>query len=501
MELFQQLGLGFLDILTVKSLLAISLGVVTGITVGALPGLSATMSIAVLTPLTFLLAPQIGIALLLGVYVGGIYGGSITAILLRTPGTPSSIATTFDGYPLAQQGNAGKALYLALVASVIGGLISAAVLIVLAPQIARFALKFGPVEYFGLTIFGISIIASVSGENLLKGLIAGIIGILLSTVGMDQVTGVARFTFGTTALLSGFNLIPVLIGIFAVSEILYLIKEKRETVLLEEGGKIDRLSLSWREFKEQFWNIIRSSFIGTFVGIVPGTGGGIAAFLAYDVAKRQSRHPERFGTGSLEGVASAEASNNATTGGALVPMLTLGIPGDPSTAVLISAFMIQGMQPGPLLLQTDSRTVFSLFAGLVIANILLFGFGLIGIRAFSKVVHIPIRILAPSVLVLCFVGSYSIANSLLDVAIMLGMGVVGYLMRKYGFPGAPLVIGLILGPVNEAALRRALSASRGNWLTFLENPIFLVFFALTIISFLLPVIRENLKRTGNRVRG
>ena len=493
MMLLQQLIGGFADILTVYSILAISIGVVTGITVGALPGLSATMSIAVLTPMTFLMSPQIGIAMLLGVYVGGIYGGSITAILLRTPGTPSSIATTFDGYPLSQQGYAGKALYLALVASIIGGLISAIVLIVLAPQIARVALRFGPVEFFGLTLFGISIIASVSGDNLIKGLVAGILGFLLSTVGMDGVTGVPRFTFGYTPLLSGFNLIPVLIGVFAVSEILYLIRQRQTSVAAE--GKVEKLALSLAEFKGQLRNIGRSSLLGTFVGIVPGTGGGIASFMAYDLAKRRSKNPELFGKGSLEGVASAEAANNATTGGALVPMLTLGIPGDPSTAVLMSAFMIQGLQPGPLLLQNEPRTIFSLFAGLLLANVLMFGFGMIGIRAFSKVVRIPIRILAPTVLVLCFVGSYAIANSILDVAVMLLMGGLGYLMRKFGFPGAPLVIGLILGPINEAALRRALSASRGNWMVFFENPIFLIFLALTIMSFVLPLVRKKLKPT------
>lgn len=492
MALLQQLLTGFGDILNFYSLLAITLGVVTGITVGALPGLTATMSIAVLTPATFLLPPEIGIALLLGVFVGGIYGGSITAILLRTPGTPAAIATSFDGYPLAQQGNAGKALHLALYASVIGGLISAAILVVLAPQIARIAVRFGPAEFFGLTLFGISIIASVSGDSLLKGLVAGIFGILFSTVGMDSITGVRRFTFGSTALLSGFNLIPVLIGVFAVSEMLELVEKRRESVVDKTVGAIKSGALTLREFKANLVNIVRSSFIGTFVGIVPGTGGGIAAFMAYDIAKRRSKKPKEFGKGSLEGVASAEASNNATTGGALVPLLTLGIPGCPTTAVLLSAFMIQGLQPGPLLLQTDARTVFALFAGLIIANVLLLGFGMIGIRAFSKVVRIPIRVLVPTVLVLCFVGAYSIANSMLDVGVMLVMGALGFLMRKFGFPGAPLVIGLILGPINEAALRRALSASRGDWMVFFGNPIFLAFLGLTILSFLLPLIRRRL---------
>ncbi|SDP79882.1 tripartite tricarboxylate transporter permease [Desulforhopalus singaporensis] len=491
MEILSQLLSGFAEIFNVASILAISAGVLAGITVGALPGLTATMTIAILTPVTFSLAPDIGIALLLGVFVGGIYGGSITAILINTPGTPASIATTFDGYPMTKMGKAGQALYMALFSSVGGGLISGVVLICIAPQLAKIALQFGPPEYFGLTVFGISIISSVSGQMLIKGLIAGVIGILLSTVGMDGITGVPRFTFGSTAMLSGFNLIPILIGVFAVSEVFYQIINP---VLKKDDfeGKISGVYIKLKEMKQYLFTIIRSGLIGTFIGVVPGTGGGIAAFVSYAEAKRASKNPESYGKGDADGVAAAESANNATTGGALVPMLTLGIPGDPVTAVLIGAFMIQGLQPGPLLFQENASTVYALFAGLLLANIILFILGVIGLRYFAKVANIPQQVLGPIVLLLCFVGSYAVANSMVDVAAMLVMGIIGFFMKQYGFPGAPLVIGMILGPMVEKALRQSLTLSNGEWSIFIYSPICAAFLALTIcVSIVLPIYRAR----------
>ncbi|MBW1695714.1 MAG: tripartite tricarboxylate transporter permease [Deltaproteobacteria bacterium] len=493
MQLLNQLTTGFVDIFHVANLSAITLGVLVGITVGALPGLTATMSVAIITPVTFSLPPEIGIALLLGVFVGGIYGGSISAILLRTPGTPAAIATVFDGYPMTQQGRAGEALYMALFASVSGGIISAIILITIAPQLAKIALKFGPAEYFGLTVFGISIIASVSGGRVVKGLIPGVIGILLSTVGMDAFTGVPRFTFGSTEMLAGLNLIPVLIGVFATSEVFYQVQRADEKQMAFKG-EIKKIYIGIRKMRSYALTIIRSGLIGTFIGIVPGTGGGIAAFISYSEAKRTSKKPEKFGTGILEGVAAAESANNATTGGALVPMLTLGIPGDPVTAVLIGAFMIQGLQPGPLLFQQFGRTVFALFAGLLISNVILFILGMIGLRLFTKVANLPVQVLAPIILLLCFVGSYSVANSMVDVGAMLVMGVIGYFMRKYEFPGAPLVIGMILGPMVEKSLRQALTSSYGSWMIFLKSPICVVFLCLTLSSILLPIVRQRKRR-------
>jgi len=315
-----------------------------------------------------------------------------------------------------------------------------------------------------------------------------------------MITGVPRFTFGRTDMLAGFQLIPVLIGVFAVSEVLVQTKN-----ITRRGGSfrgsIDKLYIRWRTMRRHLWTILRSALLGTFVGIVPGTGGGIASFIAYAEAKRIAKRPEEFGQGSLDGVAAAEASNNATTGGALVPMLTLGIPGDPSTAVLIGAFMIQGLQPGPLLFQQHGRTVFALFAGLLIANILLFGVGFLGLRFFARIANVPVYILSPTVILLCVVGSYAVANSMLDVVVMFVMGLVGYLMRKYAFPGGPLVIGFILGPMVEKALRQSLTQSKGSWMIFLESPICVVFLVLTLVSVLFPFIRQEIARrrdTGSR---
>jgi len=497
MPFLDQLATGFVDILHLPNLLSISIGVLVGITIGALPGLTATMAVAIMTPITFSLAPDIGIVLLLGVFVGGIYGGSIPAILCRTPGTPSAIATLFDGFPMTEKGEAGRALYIALFSSVCGGLISAVVLITVAPQLAKIALKFGPAEYFGLTVFGISIISSVSGDRMVKGLITGVIGILLSIVGMDWVTGVPRFTFGSIEMLAGFNLVPVLIGVFAASQVFHQALQGAE-VQVRCKAQINQIYIGFREMKSYMTTIIRSGLIGTFIGIVPGTGGPIAAFIAYSEAKRFSKQPEKFGTGCAEGVAAAESANNATTGGTLVPMLTLGIPGDAVTAVLVGAFMIQGLQPGPLLFAQHGRTVFALFAGLFIANIILFIFGLLGLRFFAKVADVPGRIQAPIILLLCFVGSYAVANSMVDVAAMLVMGLVGYFMRQYQFPGAPMVIGLILGPVVEKSLRQSLTTSHGSFMIFLESPICMVFLTLTLVSIAWPLIKHIKK---NRTKG
>jgi putative tricarboxylic transport membrane protein len=494
MPFVESLALGFVDIFHLSNILAIAIGVLVGISVGALPGLTATMAVAIMTPITFSLSPDIGINLLLGVFVGGIFGGSIPAILLRTPGTPSAIATLLDGYPMTQKGQAGQALYMALFASVCGGIISALVLMTVAPQLAKVALKFGPAEYFGLTIFGISIISSVAGKRMVKGLITGVLGILLSIVGMDWVTGVPRFTFGSTDMLGGFSLIPVLIGVFAASEVFHQVHQSFVKGAKKARPQINKTYIRLREMKQYFVTIIRSGFIGTFIGIVPGTGGPIAAFLAYSEGKRFSKHPEEFGKGAPEGVAAAESANNATTGGTLVPMLTLGIPGDAVTAVLVGAFMIQGLQPGPLLFVQHGRTVFALFAGLFVANIILYIVGVLGLRYFAKAANVPSRIQAPIILLLCFVGSYTVANSMVDVGVMLAMGVVGYFMRKYQFPGAPMVIGLILGPIVEKSLRQALTTSHGDWMIFLRSPICAIFLFLTCVSILWPIVKARRER-------
>jgi putative tricarboxylic transport membrane protein len=328
---------------------------------------------------------------------------------------------------------------------------------------------------------------------MIKGLLSGLVGILLALVGMDTLTSVSRFTFGTTALLSGFNLIPVLIGVFAVSEVLYQVRHAcpQGSTQAQPSMNLARTYIPIKEVLKFSSTLIRSSLIGTFVGIVPGTGGGIAAFIAYDVTKRVSKNPEALGKGSMEGVAAPESANNAVTGGALVPLLTLGIPGDAVTAVLISAFMIQGLQPGPLLFQNNPRTVYALLAGLFLANIAMYVIGVFCVKIYAQVLRIPILMLCPIILLLCFVGSYAVAGSLLDMCITMVMGIVGYYFRLYGFPSGPLVIGLILGPMVEKSLRQALTASQGDWAILISSPIAIAFFLLTAISLFLPFIMRK----------
>ncbi len=479
---------GFATIVNVYSLLSITIGVMLGVFIGCLPGLSGTMAVAIITPLTFTMSPQIGITLLLGVFVGAIYGGSISAILIGTPGTPGSIVTVFDGYAMAKKGNAGKALYTALLFSVFGGIVSALFLISIAPPLSKIALQFGPREYFGLVLFGISIIASLCGKNPLKGLIVGLLGITFALIGLDLTSGVSRFTIGIFDLNAGLNLMSVLIGYFAVSEVLMMASQMvktRKTVNVE-----DKTFYGLKEYKGHWWCAIKSSVIGVVIGIIPGAGAAIASFVSYDAAKKSSKNSKDFGSGCIEGIIASEAANNATTGGALIPMMTLGIPGDPVTAVLIGSFMIQGLQPGPLLFQYNSEVVYSLLAGFLIANIILYFIGLLGIKLFSKISVVPSSIIAPCVMVLCMVGTYAVRNNMMDVIIMLIMGVIGFILKKHEFPAGPFVIGFILGPILEKSLRQALTASRGDWSTFFGSPVCVGFMLLTLFTYLNPVIKK-----------
>lgn len=454
-------------------------GATGGIIVGAIPGLTAPMAVALLTPLTFTMSPDVGILMLLGIFCGCIYGGSITAILIQTPGTASAVATIFDGYPMTLKGQAGKAMGIALFSSGAGGIISALILMFLAPQLAKVALKFGPPEYFGITFFGLSIISSVSGKSLLKGLIAATIGLLIATIGIDPISGVARYTFGQSALMSGLHLIPVIIGIFAASEVLFMTEEAFSKISIKIQDLTDVLP-TIKEIKYLAKTIVKSSLIGTFIGSIPGTGAAIAAFVSYSEAKRSSKHPEKFGTGIIEGVAAPEAANNAVTGGALVPLLTFGIPGDTTTAVLLGAFMLQGLTPGPQLFIKHGDVIFALFAGLILINIFIIIIGSLNLSLFARIAMVPKRFLAPIVMVFCFVGSYTIRNSMLDVVIMLILGVLGFFMRKYKFPGGPLIIAFILAPIIEESIRQSLILSRGSWLIFLTRPICIVFIILSI---------------------
>jgi len=482
------IGLDFITVFQPQVFLLISIGVMGGILIGALPGLTATMSVALLIPMTFGMPPVLGLSMLMGIYVGGIYGGSIAAILIRTPGTPSSAATVLDGYPLAQKGQAGKALGMATIASFIGGIFSAIVLILLAPQLAKIALEFGPPEYFAMALFGLTIISSVSG-NALKGLIAGTVGMLLSTIGADPISGANRFTFDSMNLTSGIAFIPALIGLFAISEAMLQIEKMKKEVV--DTQKVSGLFPSLQEFKMCARTFLRGSILGTFIGIVPGTGAGIASWVTYNETKRASKTPEKFGTGHIEGIAATESANNAVTGGALVPLLTLGIPGDTVTAVLLGGLMIQGLAPGPMLFSKHPDVIAGLFAAIIVANFCMLIYGLIGVKLFAKVLNIPKKVLIPTIVILCFVGTYSINMSVFDLGVMLVFGVIGYFMQKYDFSPAAMCIALILGPIAEQNFRLGLIMSDGSPSIFFTSPISAVLIVLAVLSMLLPVIKKK----------
>lgn len=478
------------NVLAPMSLLWMNIGLAAGIIIGALPGLTGTMGIALLLPLTYGMSSIHGMMLLLGVYCGGIYGGSITAILINTPGTPASAATSLDGYPMAQQGHAKRALHDALAASMIGGLISCIILLTCAPMVAKFALNFGAREYFALSLFGLTIIASVGGKSVLKGLLMGFAGLLLGCVGIDSLEGVSRFTFGNNYLTGGFNIIPVLIGLFAITEIMTKSRDINKavgtTVAVEEE------KVSFADVLRYKIVLLKSSVIGAFIGAVPGTGAAIASFLAYNEAHRTSKHPEEYGMGSEEGLVACESSNNAVTGATMIPLLTLGIPGDTNTAVLLGALTMQGIQPGPMLFTKQANWVYSIMIGMVLVNLFMYLQGRLFVKGFSNITKISTKIMVPCLVVLCVIGAYAIKYNTFNAAAMVVIGVIGYLLKKLDFPLTPMVIGLVLGNLCESNMRRALLLSRGNWLTFFQSPIACVFLALAVFMLFFPMIRDAL---------
>ncbi|MBS4192336.1 tripartite tricarboxylate transporter permease [Bacillus sp. FJAT-49705] len=472
---------GFRAILSIDVIFIIFAGVLLGIVVGSLPGLTATMTIALLLPFSFGLSPVSSIALMVSVFIGGMYGGSVTAILLSIPGTPAAAATVLDGYPLRKQGKIGKAISTATIASFSGGIVSVTCLIFFSPILADFALKFSAAEFFALAVFGLSIIASVSGNSPIKGLIAACLGLLIAMVGMDPLTAYPRFTFGTTQLMGGFSLIPALIGLFGVAEILGSIVEKNN---IEEKIKVklDNTIITLREGKGLIGTILRSSFIGTFIGAIPGAGADIAAFVSYNEAKRWSKNKDEFGKGNLKGVAAPEAGNNGVTGGTMIPLLTLGIPGDAAAAVLLGAFLIHGLQPGPKLFMDNGELVYGIFAAMIVANIFMLVLGLSTIKVFAKVLQTDTKILMPIILVLTTVGAFAINNSMFDVYVMLGFGVLGYFMRKMDIPTSPIVLAIILGPMAEENFRRAAMLNEKSLSFLYDRPITVIFLLLAIIT-------------------
>ena len=491
-----------INIFTPKVFFLIALGVGSGIIVGALPGLTATMAIALLVPFTFTMNPIHGLVLLGGIYCGAIYGGSFSAILINTPGTPSAIATTFDGYPMAKKGDSYKAIVTATISSVIGGLIGVCFLIFLSPPLSKASLKFGPPEFFWLTVFGLTIIATLASKSILKGLIGGAFGLLVSTIGIAPIGGNVRFTFGTVSLQGGIGLIPALIGIFCIPEVINMVelKDTHYNVLPYRKQKKVVMNVVLKLLKKPIL-MIRSAIIGTIVGIIPGAGGNIAAMVSYNEAIRASKYPEKFGRGIPEGVAAAEASNNAEVSGSLIPLLTLGIPGAPPAAVLLGALLLQGMRPGAELFTVHGHITYTFIISLILANLLILPMGIYSGKFVSKLItNIPVAFLAPFVIFLSVIGSYSINRNLFDVYVMIFFGLVGYIGRKVGFGPGPVVLGLILGKICEEGLVQSILMGRaaGSLFTiFFTRPVSIILIFLTIISAGWPVIR---KFTGGKRR-
>ncbi|MBP3737176.1 MAG: tripartite tricarboxylate transporter permease [Lachnospiraceae bacterium] len=474
------------DLFTWQNILFMNLGLFAGIIIGALPGLTATLGVALLMPMTFGMKMVPGIVLLLGVYCGGIYGGSITAILIKTPGTPASAATALDGYPLAQQGRSGYALDAALKASTFGGIFSAFVLIFVAPQVARFALTFSAVEYFALSLFGLTIISSISGKNQVKGLISGMLGLLVSCIGIDPINGTSRFVF-RTELLAGIDVIPAMIGLFAITEII-----NKSRSVFRDAGVMQAFSskgIPAGEFWSKIGNLIRSSAIGTFIGAVPGTGATTASFLAYNEAKRVSKSKETFGTGNIDGLMASEAANNGVTGATLIPLLTLGIPGDTVTAILLGAFMMQGVTPGPLLIKNNPETIYTIMCSLLVVNIFMLLQGKFFVRIFANVTRIPVALLIPLLVNLCMLGSYAGNNSVFDVKLSIIFGIIGYILILLDVPLTPMVIAMVLGDICENNLRRGVAMASGSYMIFYKRPISLVLIIISAISLLYPMMR------------
>jgi putative tricarboxylic transport membrane protein len=479
-----------------ENLMVVGIGVAVGTVIGAIPGMTTPMGVALALPFTFSLPPVTGILLLLGVYKGGLYGGSLTAILIKTPGTPAASCTVLDGYPLSQNGQARKALDIALYSSCVADLISNLSLILLAGVLASFAMRFGPPEFFTLIVFSLTIIAGVSGPSLAKGILSACLGLMLATVGLDLVYGTERFIFGNYQLMAGLNFIPVLIGLFALPEIISRATRRPRP----PGARKQDLGTgaSLADFKRVLKSVVRGSVFGVILGAIPGIGGAPAAFLSYSEARRNSKTPQNFGRGEIEGVAAAEAGNNGVAGATMIPLLALGVPGDVITAVILGAFMIHGLTPGPLLFEQNLPMIYALFMGILLSSLYLLVVGKVAIRFFSRVATVPNRILYPVVFVLCVYGAYAVNNNMFDILVMLVMGLVGFAMMQMQIPVAPFLIAYVLGPLLEDNFRQSLLIGDGDSMIFFRNLICITFWCLTALSiFVLIRSRIQASRSGH----
>jgi putative tricarboxylic transport membrane protein len=494
MDLLHNLALGFGVALQPVNLLYCFMGVFIGTLVGVLPGIGPVAAMSLLLPVTFNAAPEAGIIMLAGIYYGSMYGGSTTAILVNMPGEAASVVTCLDGYQMARRGRAGAALGIAAVGSFLAGTFAVIALMLVAPALARFAVKFGPAEYFSLMVLGLSVLAYLSHGSLLKALIMACFGLVLGLIGLDAITGMPRLTFDRMELVDGIGLVPIVMGLFGVAEILSNLEQKLTREII--AAPIGTLLPSREEWKESAAPLARGSVLGFLLGILPGGGAVISSFISYAIEKRISKHPETFGKGAIAGVAGPEAANNAAAGGGFIPLMTLGIPPNVVMALLLGAFIVHGLQPGPLLMVQNPNVFWGIVASMYIGNAMLLVLNLPLVGLWVQVLKAPYKILFPLILLFCIVGVYSLSNAIFDIYLMIGFGVLGYLMRKFGYEPAPLVLAFVLGPMMENNLRKSLILSDGNFSIFVERPISvtcLVIAALVLISPLLPMMRGKRK--------
>ena len=493
MELLDSLAFGFGTLLGWKPLVIIFCGVVVGIMVGAMPGLSPSTGVALLVPFSYTMSPALAVILLVSIYIASNYGGSITAVLINTPGTPSAAATALDGYPMTLKGEAGKGLGMSLIASTVGGMFGVVILIVFAVPLAKLAIGFHPADYFALAIFGLTTVGSLGSGNVAKAMVAVLLGLLINTVGIDPLTGVSRFTLGIDALYDGFTLIPALIGLFALSVVFTAVEkgELGKTVVDKVSGKFPTLLECWKVKL----TIVRSSVLGTVIGIFPGAGATIASFISYGIAQRSSKEPETFGKGAMDGVAASEAANSSSVGGALIPLLALGIPGSATDAVLIGALQLHDITPGPMLFETNPEIVYGIFAALIVANAVMLLMGIYGVRVFAKVVEVPTSVLYPMIVAIALIGSFAVRNSFFDVGACFAFGIIGWLLKRFDYPVAPVVLGIVLGGLLEENFRRAVMME-GPWV-FFTQPLSATMLTIAALLFLWPIYKSyRAKKAG-----
>ena len=489
MEIFHNIQVGFQVAMSWQNLLFCLIGVTYGTLIGVLPGIGPVVGVAILIPVTFGLSATAAIITMAGVYYGAMYGGSTTSILINVPGESASVVTCLDGYQMAKKGRAGPALGMAAMASFMAGTLAVVLLTFIAPTLASVALSFGPPEYFALTFMGLTLVTSLAGESMVKGLMSGVFGLIVSCVGVDAVSGEERFTFGILSLLDGMGFIGVAVGLFAVAEVLCNLEVSMEQIFVKAKLGFRNLFPNWQDWKDSFLPIWRSSFMAFFLGNLPGAGATIASFMAYGMEKKLSKHPEKFGTGVIEGVAAPEAANNAAAGGAMVPLLALGIPSSGTSAVLLGALLVHGLRPGPLLFQSNPDFVWGVIASMYIGNIMLLILNLPLVGLWASLLRVPYKILMPLIVTISAVGVYATDNNLFDMWIMFFFGIIGYLMRKLRFPAAPVVLGLVLGPMVERSLRQSLTISHGDVSIFFTRPISAVLVLVALLSLLAPLVR------------